>query len=313
VLVRAAGRGLFRSMGHRENQFYTGSKIKPAVITLQPEARIDGRVTTKLPGVSVAGLKVVLQDSHNSGVIAEPYFVMTDEEGRFEFGRLIAGTCNVFLADHEPDGPWTYVAACDVETRTGEKSPVVIELIEGHLVEGVVSDTGGQPLAGAYVGVYAPIRPNSGAAIIGFRTKDDGKYRFHLPPGNAQIYLSGAPTGYQGRGGGAIDVPDGAGKLPGPTISLAKTRALQLQIVHDDGSAADDVELIRLGNEERFIDLKSRPLLPDAQGRITLRRDDPLGFVTGGRLAVHVRLKDGTLVEIQEKIGAAAELTIRVP
>lgn len=313
VKVTAPGMGLFRSMSRRESRFYSGTEDKPAVITLQPEARIEGRVVTKLPGVNVEGLSVLLQNSNNSGVIADPYQVKTDADGRFQFTGLTAGTSNVFLYDHEPDGPWTYAAAKDTVTRPGETTQIEIELIEGQMVEGLVADPDGNPIAEAYVGVYGPIRPRSGAAIIGFRTKADGKYRFHLPPGEAYIYLSGPAPGYVGRGGGKVQVPAGKGTLDGPNFTLRPTREVVLRFLRPNGEPASDVEIIRLGNEQEFVDLKSRPLRPELDGTILLRRDNPLSFATGRRMMLTIRKQDGTEMQKTIELPQAAEIEITVP
>ena len=221
--VKAAGMGLFRSMMYYndwDQQFLAGTSDHPAIVTLQPEGVIDGRLVTALEGVSVEGLTVHLQGTNRSAVIAEPYFVKTDAEGGFRFSGLVAGTANVFLVDHEPDGPWTYRAAQDVEIHAGERSEVRIELIKGAIVAGEVVDFKGNPITGVGVGVYGPIRPRSGAAIISDETSEDGTYRFHLPPGEAYIYAAGVPEGYRMHAQTLV-VPEGEGVVQGPTLVLA--------------------------------------------------------------------------------------------
>jgi beta-lactamase regulating signal transducer with metallopeptidase domain/protocatechuate 3,4-dioxygenase beta subunit len=288
--VRADGWGLLRTMGLRptEKQFLRGTAEEPAVVTLPPEGVIEGRIVTALPGVSVAGLTVALQASQNTPVIPEPYFVSTDSEGRFRFNGLNGGTANVYLIDHEPDGPWTYSAAADVPVIAGETASVEIELIKGQLVTGEVVDPDGEPVAGAYVGLHGPIRPDSGAAIIGDTTKADGKYRFHLPPGAARIYLSGKPPGYTGRDGGFIEVGEGEGTLSGPTLTVRPTIGLRGRILGSDNEPATDVKIVRVSNTWRFFDYSQHPITVDAEGRFTLRRDDPVDIAAGEQLELRI-------------------------
>jgi hypothetical protein len=312
LTVLAPGMGRFVSHANNVQPFYSGSEKEPAEITLAPEARIAGRVVTKLPGVSVAGRTVSLRAAPGSGVVADPYKVTTDAEGRFEFGGLVAGTCNLYLIDHEPDGPCTYVVAEDAVTKPGEATAVTIELIEGRLVEGQVTDPEGRPIEGALV--HAPLLSRTGDAILGFRTKADGRYRLRLPPGNVNLYVSDPSKGYArtNKSRARLTV-EGTGPLAGPQLSVQLTRGVQLRLVDEAGNPARDVEIRRLSNHEQFLDLSQRPLRPDAEGRVTLDREQPLPFATGQRIAVQVHHKDGRMVEINETVPAGPELSIRVP
>ena len=154
---------------------------------------------------------------------------MTDASGRFEMDGLGEGTGNIFLRDHPGAGPWTYRAVKDAELRPGETTEVEIELIEGILVEGKVIDLDtDRPLKGAHVGLYGPIRPRSGAAIIGDTTDEEGRYRFRLPPGECYIYVAGPPAGYDRLPGDGssqtVDIPAGPRHVPlaVPPIPLRK-------------------------------------------------------------------------------------------
>ena len=118
-----------------------GGKTNSLVI--YPAARIQGRVITKLPGVSVSGLKVMYQSSrprqdrpsHDSN-FGET--VITDAEGRFVFDDLNEGTINVFVMEPDENVAWTFRAAQDVELKSGWTKAVKIELIAGVDVEGTV-------------------------------------------------------------------------------------------------------------------------------------------------------------------------------
>ena len=148
----------------------------------------------------------------------------TDDEGQFEFGGLPEGTANIFLRNHPNDGPWTYRAAADTELRPGQRAVVTIELIRGVQVEGTVVDArNGNPVAEVGVGVYGPIRPRSGAAIVSAKTDTDGRYRFRLPPGQTEFYICGPlPAEYGRRVGGwqTVAIPEGERDFTVPAIKI---------------------------------------------------------------------------------------------
>ena len=173
--------------GNFEAGFISGTEAKPARLIMEPEARVVGKLVTRMPGVSVAGIKVGLQSTSNSALFWRD--AVTDAQGRFEMGALPEGGANVFPYDHPSDGPWTYQAIENLSLHPGKRAEVTIELIEGVLVEGKLTDLApGKPIAGAPVGMYGPARPDSGAAVIVARTDDQGRYRYRLPVGPTRFY-----------------------------------------------------------------------------------------------------------------------------
>jgi protocatechuate 3,4-dioxygenase beta subunit len=233
LMIEAEGMATLRTRDYGEPRplfegYLAGTPEAPAEIVMQPEARVVGRVRTMLPGVSVAGLKVYIQPTNDSKQYGEGGAV-TDAQGRFTIRGLGEGKGNVFLTDHAAAGPWTYRAAADIELRPGETTEVGFELIEGVLVEGTVRDEDGKPVAEAHVGVYGPMRPQSGAAIIGDTTDRAGRYRFRLPPGPTYIYVSGPPPGYlwlpDDGSSQVVDLPEEARTFTVPPIALAKQPA----------------------------------------------------------------------------------------
>jgi hypothetical protein len=226
LVITAVGMGEYNTMnrlGPRgEIQFLAGSADAPAEVVLAPAARVVGRVITRFPSIKVGGLKVAMQGSHgHHGIWAQ---TKTDAEGRFDFNGLSKGTANIFLMDHPNDGPWTYQAAADTALWPGRTTEVTIELIRGAQVEGSVIDArNGNPVAGVAVGVYGPMRPRSGAAIISAKTDNEGRYRFRLPPGQTTFYICGpVPNGYDGglNGGHTFDVPAGTRDFTVPAIEI---------------------------------------------------------------------------------------------
>jgi RNA polymerase sigma factor (sigma-70 family) len=177
--------------GKFEAGYVEGTVAVPARLTMQPEARVRGRVVTRLPGMTLAGLKVGLQSTNDSRQIWRES--RTDAEGRFEMRGLPAGKCNIFLYNQPSDGAWAYRAIDSLPLHPGETAEATLELIEGLLVEGQVVDAdSGNPIAGTSVAMYGPARPHSGAAVLSAKTDEKGRYHFRLPPGATRFYLYSA-------------------------------------------------------------------------------------------------------------------------
>ena len=181
-----------------------------------------GRVVTLFRSAKVGGLKVAMQGSQDShGIWAKRRPTMT---AAFEFTGLPEGKANIFLSDYRNDGLWTYRAAADTELRPGHTTEVSIELIRGVKVEGKVIDArNGKPVAGVGIGVYGPVRPRSGAAIVSTKTDDEGRYRFRLPPGQTYVYICGpvpAEYGRQARGGHTVEIPANERDFTVPNLEI---------------------------------------------------------------------------------------------
>jgi hypothetical protein len=226
LAVTALGMGEYSTVNRvgpkGETEFLAGSSDAPAEVVLTPEARVVGRVMTRFSSIKVVGLKVAMQGSHgHHGIWAE---TRTDPEGRFEFTGLPEGTANIFLMDHPNDGPWTYRAAADTALRSGGTAEVVIELIRGVQVEGRVVDArNGNPVPEVGVGVYGPMRPRSGPAIISAKTDHAGRYRFRLPPGQTIFYICGpvpAEYGREPEGGHSVNIPTASREFTVPDIEI---------------------------------------------------------------------------------------------
>ncbi len=173
------------------------------LVTFAP-GRIEGRLTTRLPGVNVGDVRVAYQGIHqdvklppNGNRSGE---TITDKGGRFVFDDMDEGPVNILIPSNTRNDirPWTY-RAVEVAPVLGETRQAEIELIRGVEVEGVVlAPKTGQPAAGASVGAYGPANPRSGSAIAYTRTDERGRFRFRLPPGENHVYvmdyLSGKPT-----------------------------------------------------------------------------------------------------------------------
>jgi hypothetical protein len=191
---------------------------------MEPEAKVRGRVVTKLPGVTISGLTIGLHSTNDSIQIWRQS--QTDAEGRFEMRGLPAGKGNIFLFDHPSDGPWAYRAVDSLPLQPGETVEVTLELIEGVLVEGKAIDAGtGDPVVGLSVGMYGAARPRSGAAILSAKTDDMGRYRFRLPPGKTHLYVATAEyvaSVDQAGMGPDVTIPADTKTFTAPTFKVRK-------------------------------------------------------------------------------------------
>jgi beta-lactamase regulating signal transducer with metallopeptidase domain len=201
-----------------------------------PAARIEGKVTTRVPGVDVSKLRAWNQRSRpndddpplSSNSWRE---VPVDADGRFAFDGLEPGTVNVFVSGEGAAESWTYRAVKDLKLVPGRTSAATIELIEGVEVSGLVATKeGDRPIAGATVAVHGPFRPRTGGATDEHPTDADGRYRFRLPSGETYLYIMTLPEGYpratgQPEGHRTVMIPEGVARFEVPTLRASTDRS----------------------------------------------------------------------------------------
>ena len=156
--------------GHQllvERGFASRAEDGPAILTLIPAARIAGRVVSKLPGVSLAGLRAFVQNTFPSRRHQEKDAAI-EPDGRFTIDGLDEGPVNISLWGRGSDEPWTYHPAYNVRLRAGAAAEVTIELIRGVEVEGRVFVQGTkQPVPNATVlGRDRPVVRKRGASAL---------------------------------------------------------------------------------------------------------------------------------------------------
>ncbi len=163
--------------------------LDPAV--LDPAGSIAGRVIDGATGQPVAGAVLGAQlVEHRPHIIGGWVETTSDDQGRFLLGGAEPGVYNLLF--HGIPGR-TDAAARAVEcvrVRAGADTPADLVVTAGRPLRGVVIDRDtGQPVPGIEVGCYGPARPRSGAAVESHKADDQGRFTFHVPPGEQYVYL----------------------------------------------------------------------------------------------------------------------------
>jgi hypothetical protein len=315
------GRGMFVKSRSRaggpigtimdQQGFVTAEAGNVTRLVALPAARVQGRVVTKLPGLSVAGLRVWYQASR-PGEDHSPYqsnfggVTRTDAAGRFAFNGLYQGTINIYASENEADLPWTYRAAQDVELKPGWTKAAIIELIRGVEVEGrVLSAATGEPVKGAQLGVYGPFRPHSGAATLGATTDSQGRFRYRLPPGETYFYVMGHPPGHADK---TVVIPEGVERFEVPPIVPGYMLVVGGRILDATGSPVAGATVSCIGEEGPIFD--GVDAVTDSKGAFQLLPSPNNGVAVGRAAQLRIRLRDGSQQEATAFPAADGSVTI---
>ncbi|MCX7424273.1 MAG: carboxypeptidase regulatory-like domain-containing protein, partial [Planctomycetia bacterium] len=171
---------------------------KPGRIVLsEPAGTIQGQVVD-MAGAPVRGARIFAQAlergrSAEAGVRAG----VSDENGRYTLGSTAPGLWNVMFGGIAEHRELTAAAAEGVEVKAGETAAADFRLAPGRRLCGQVIDAAkNTPLAGVSVGYYGAARPRSGAACLMVETDAEGRFEFHVPPGESRVYVA---QGFRGK------------------------------------------------------------------------------------------------------------------
>jgi protocatechuate 3,4-dioxygenase beta subunit len=182
---RAAARGV-------EGRVVEGESVTDLVLRLEPARRIAGRIVDAA-GAAVAGHWVLaVREAHGrwSGALVScaPLAVAarSADDGRFVLEPIAAGEWKV-TAGREPYCPWSR------ERVEVDDTELLIELVQGRVVEGLVIGADGQPIDGAMVylhGASALDAFDRRSAL--YALTEEGGFRFEglLPARDAVLGVS---------------------------------------------------------------------------------------------------------------------------
>ncbi len=171
----------------------TGQSIAPA-----GTFRIAGTVVSKADGHHLPNARVTLRNVKNP---QKPAFVITGDDGRFEFTGLAAGKYSITGAkrgfitasyDQHELFSTAIVTGAEIDTEN-----LALKLAPDAVISGRVLDEAGEPVRRAMVTIYIEDRHEGYDQIHSFRTShtdDLGAYEFTpLPPGTFFLSAKGKP------------------------------------------------------------------------------------------------------------------------
>jgi hypothetical protein len=120
----------------------------------------------------------------------------SDDRGRFVLVGAEPGVFNV-LFHGAPGRPGATARAVEgVRVRAGADTTADLAVIDGRPLRGVVIDRDtGEPVPGVPVLCYGPARPRSGVAVEALRTDEQGRFTFHVPPGEQYVVFQEGDIG----------------------------------------------------------------------------------------------------------------------
>jgi hypothetical protein len=180
----------------------------PAVLAQQRDARAVATGTAAVTGVvwSAGGSphpmrRVVV--SISGGGLPDARSVITDDDGRFAFERLPAGTFTVVakkpaylqatFGASRPGQPGSSIALV-----AGQRVAVNLTIFKGSVIAGVLQDASGRPAAGVPVVAVPPRQTGMNTATfqpLNFTTDDRGAFRIYgLLPGEYVLVAAPPPN-----------------------------------------------------------------------------------------------------------------------
>jgi protocatechuate 3,4-dioxygenase beta subunit len=159
-------------------------------LTLPLEARIEGIVIEKSSGKPVGGVRVTVRfDERQTGLLS-PDPVMTAQDGTFRICGLPAGNGSVQLATTRGWMVGWVAEPVPVSLKADEtKSGVKVELTKGGIIEVLVREDNGKPIAKAGVNVSHAQRKQ----YFGGNTDEGGLARIRAVPGQYDVSAPSRP------------------------------------------------------------------------------------------------------------------------
>ena len=291
-------------------------------IELPTEARIRGRVVSKVPGLAISGRPVLLRTYVNNFYSSQQLDVTTDAEGRFDFRRLSKSEVGITLGRVPADNPWIFRPATDIMVKPGQTSDATIELIEGTVVTGSLVSTDGKPVAGlAVTALFGFLGPNP-LSQTETTTDASGNFRFRLPSGPAKIGINPFMAPYTLVGTDEpyreVEIPGGVAAWVAPQIALRPKVKLVGQVVDSDGLAVEGAKLYARDHVTPESGIDRSLGVTDAQGRFQVT---DLGKMSNGALLpteppglIVVQLVDGREFEVLAvPVPGRPEVTVKLP
>ncbi len=286
--------GTFDRMTYRGVRYQFSPGQTGIRLTLPPEARIEGLVVEKESGKPAAGVKVMAEsEPRQVAVLGKP--AITAQDGTFRIGGLAPALYAVRLAWAIRAQAAEWVAEpVRVSLKAGETiSNIKLQLTKGSIIEVLVKDAAGKPVAG----VIASLRHVAPEKSTGGSTDPNGLARLRVLPGRYSfpgVYRDGysRPMSQQ-----EVTVKEGETKRIESTLNPLPKVAGVVRDQAGNPLAGVRVEVKPSGQEET---------VTDASGKFEASWDPPSS--NSGRTALVVVARDRTrnlaeAVEMDEQVG----------
>jgi len=161
------------------------------LVLKEAAGRVHGRVVDAATGSPIRGARVFAQALVPQKMRPGYRSAASDANGEYSLTSMAPGLWNV-LFSYLPEKPdWTAVAAEAVEVKAGATATADFRVAPGRLLSGAVIDAEkNAPMAGVSVGYYGSARPRSGAACLMVKANSQGRFEFHVPPGESYVYVA---------------------------------------------------------------------------------------------------------------------------
>ncbi len=262
----------------------------PAVLKLGPEGRIDGKVITKVAGLSLAGHTVFA-----TGRAGEYKRKTTDSGGRFEFAGLEPGTYDLWIDLSDPKiGAVRSQIGLNVEV--GKTAQAELQIVPGTLVEGnVIAATTGMPVTDAGMSLQSPALPNRAFRLHEVLCDANGHYAVRLAAGDYAFILRNPGKGFvqpPGYRPSNIKITEGLAAVEGPTVRVVPATprvALKGRVIDAAGKPIEGAKIIGLCKGGACTAL-SQQVVSDEFGHFELAQGPEGPFTVGTATSLQVEL-----------------------
>jgi protocatechuate 3,4-dioxygenase beta subunit len=318
LIFRASAPGFAETdtgAGGPKRQHVVGPDAKPAELTLQPEAVLRGRVASKVPGAVVKDLLVRVKGTGTLHGLNRS--VKLGADGRFEFRTLPAGELKVFIVF--PAGVKVAAAGATITPKAGETVETNLEVIEGIEVTGVVRvKGGGPPIPGASVVAAGSFSP-TGHDLPAVTTDAEGRFRLHVPPGEATVSVWACPPGFAHPSNQwehrKVSAPAAGGsvKIEEPFELIRVVEGLTGRVTDAAGKPMPHVKVSALQHSSVCGNFATTPVSTSHDGQFTLPYSPNGPLEVGRSVPLRVETSDGKRFEAAALVLKEGVAEVRVP
>lgn len=211
----------------------------PARITAVNAARLEGKVTSQVPGVDLSQLRVRLRSSmeRTTPLTEDLPSVPVAADGGFTIDGLNDSTLDLRVEGPGRERDWIAADARDIQPILGATTKAVLTLRTGIEVVGKVVERGtGRPASGVTFGASDPDLMFDDLAAWA-ATDADGRYRIRMEPGRRVFGVcihSGWDRLPRMESKRFVTVPEGVAKFEAPTIEIPPYIPARVRVVDAD-------------------------------------------------------------------------------